>query len=100
MLDVRRLADLWGDAIVLSNPCGRQLDQAPVSLHLLPDAVNEIGNNLEVRLDTGIMCSQDIVAAMAHGASFTLVDRAFLYWLMAGGRPRLDHAIAILRGQI
>ncbi len=53
-----------------------------------------------MHLDTGIMSGQDIVAAIAHGARFTLVGRAYLYGLMAGGRPGVDRAIEILQGQI
>ena len=53
-----------------------------------------------MHLDTGIMSGQDIVAAVAHGAHFTLVGRAYLYGLMAGGREGVDRTIEILRGQI
>jgi L-lactate dehydrogenase (cytochrome) len=98
--DARRLADAGVDAIVLSNHGGRQLDRAPVPFHLLPSVVEEVGGDVEVHLDTGIMSGQDIVAAIAHGARFTLVGRAYLYGLMAGGRPGVDRAIEILRGQI
>ncbi|MGZ4489108.1 MAG: alpha-hydroxy acid oxidase [Nocardioides sp.] len=98
--DARRLADAGVDAIVLSNHGGRQLDRAPIPFHLLPQVVREVGSDLEVHLDTGIMSGQDVVAALAHGARFTLVGRAYLYGLMAGGRPGVDRAIEILRGQV
>ena len=98
--DARRLADAGVDAIVLSNHGGRQLDRAPVPFHLLPSVVDAVGRDLEVHLDTGLMSGQDIVAAVAHGAHFTLVGRAYLYGLMAGGRDGVDRAIEILRGQI
>jgi L-lactate dehydrogenase (cytochrome)/glycolate oxidase len=98
--DARRLADAGVDAIVLSNHGGRQLDRAPVPFHLLPSVVREVGDDVEVHLDTGIMSGQDIVAAVAHGAHFTLVGRAYLYGLMAGGRDGVDRAIEILRGQV
>jgi len=98
--DARRLADAGVDAIVLSNHGGRQLDRAPVPFHLLPSVVAAVGNDVEVHLDTGIMSGQDIVAAIAHGARFTLIGRAYLYGLMAGGRPGVDRAIDILRGQV
>jgi L-lactate dehydrogenase (cytochrome) len=100
LADAARLADAGVDAIVLSNHGGRQLDRAPVPFHLLPEVVKEVGSDLEVHLDTGIMSGQDIVAAVAHGARFTLVGRAYLYGLMAGGRPGVDRAIEILAGQI
>ena len=98
--DARRLAAAGVDAIVLSNHGGRQLDRAPVPFHLLPRVVDAVGSDLEVHLDTGIMSGQDIVAAVAHGARFTLIGRAYLYGLMAGGRDGVDCAIEIMRGQI
>jgi L-lactate dehydrogenase (cytochrome)/glycolate oxidase len=98
--DARRLADVGVDAIVLSSHGGRQLDRAPVPFHLLPSVVKEVGGELEVHLDTGIMSGQDIVAAVAHGAHFTYVGRAYLYGLMAGGRDGVDRTIEILRGQL
>jgi L-lactate dehydrogenase (cytochrome) len=99
--DATRLADAGVDAVLLSNHGGRQLDRAPVPFHLLPQVVKEVGGSgVEVHLDTGIMSGQDIVAAIAHGAHFTLVGRAYLYGLMAGGREGVDRAIEILRGQV
>ena len=81
------------DAVLLSNHGGRQLDRAPVPFHLLPDVVAAVGDSVEVHVDTGIMSGQDVVAAIAHGATFTLVGRAYLYGLMAGGRAGVDRAI-------
>jgi isopentenyl diphosphate isomerase/L-lactate dehydrogenase-like FMN-dependent dehydrogenase len=71
-----------------------------VPFHLLPDVVREVGSDVDVWLDTGIMSGGDIVAAVAHGARFTLVGRAYLYGLMAGGRRGVDRAIEILGSQI
>lgn len=98
--DARRVRDVGVDAVLLSNHGGRQLDRAPVPFHLLPDVVAAVGNDVEVHIDTGIMSGQDVVAAIAHGAHFTLIGRAYLYGLMAGGRDGVDRTIAILRGQI
>ena len=98
--DARRTTDAGADAVLLSNHGGRQLDRAPVPFRLLPDVVREVGADTEVWIDTGIMSGQDVVAAVAHGATFTLVGRAYLYGLMAGGREGVDRAIGILQGQI
>ena len=86
-------------AIQLSNHGGRQPDRAPVPFEILPQAVKEIGDT-EVYLDTGITHGADIVASFAAGAKFTFIGRAYLYGLMAGGRPGVDKAINILEGQI
>ncbi|MER3393842.1 MAG: alpha-hydroxy acid oxidase, partial [Microcella pacifica] len=98
--DARRLADLGVDGITLSNHGGRQLDRAPIPFHLLPEVVREVGNDTEVHLDTGIMTGADIVASVALGARFTLIGRAYLYGLMAGGREGVDRAIEILGSEI
>jgi L-lactate dehydrogenase (cytochrome) len=98
--DARRVADCGVDAITVSNHGGRQLDRAPIPFHLLPDVVHEVGRDVEVYLDTGIMSGADVVAAIAHGARFTWIGRAYLYGLMAGGRAGVDRAIEILSTEI
>ncbi|NEM92500.1 alpha-hydroxy acid oxidase [Galbitalea soli] len=98
--DARTLASMGVDGITLSNHGGRQLDRAPIPFHLLPEVVREVGKDTEVHLDTGIMSGADIVAAIALGAKFTLIGRAYLYGLMAGGREGVDRTIGILGDQI
>jgi L-lactate dehydrogenase (cytochrome) len=98
--DARKLTDLGVTGIVLSNHGGRQLDRAPVPFRLLPEVVREVGKDVEIAIDTGIMSGADIVASIALGAKFTLIGRAYLYGLMAGGREGVDRMIAILRDQI
>jgi len=98
--DAQKLASMGVDGILLSNHGGRQLDRAPIPFHLLPEVVREVGKDLEVHLDTGIMSGADIVAALALGARFTLIGRAYLYGLMAGGREGVDRTIEILAEQI
>ena len=94
--DARAVVDRGVDGIVLSNHGGRQLDRAPVPFHLLPSVVREVGKHTEILLDTGIMSGADIVAAIALGARCTLVGRAYLYGLMAGGEAGVTRAIDIL----
>ncbi|WP_375000732.1 alpha-hydroxy-acid oxidizing protein [Aeromicrobium sp. CTD01-1L150] len=98
--DAVRLADLGVDAVLLSNHGGRQLDRAPVPFHLLPQVRAAVGTDVEIHLDTGIMSGQDVVAALACGADFTLIGRAYLYGLMAGGRRGVDRTIEILATEI
>ncbi len=98
--DARRLAAAGVDAITLSNHGGRQLDRAPVPLRLLPEVAREVGKDIEIHLDTGITSGADIVAAIALGARFTMVGRAYLYGLMAGGRAGVDRTITILKTDI
>lgn len=88
------------DAIILSNHGGRQLDRAPVPFHLLPEVVKAVGKKTEVHVDTGIMHGADVIAALAAGAKFTWIGRAYLYGLMAGGKPGVDRSLEILKTQM
>ncbi len=88
------------DAIILSNHGGRQLDRAPVPFHLLPEVVKAVGKKTEVHVDTGIMHGADVIAALATGAKFTWIGRAYLYGLMAGGKPGVDRSLEILKTQM
>lgn len=60
----------------------------------------EVGADTEILLDTGIMSGADIVAAIALGARCTLIGRAYLYGLMAGGQAGVQRVIDILAEQI
>lgn len=98
--DAKRVVDHGADGIVVSNHGGRQLDRAPIPLHLLPEIAEAFKGRTAIMLDTGIMSGGDIVAALALGADFTLIGRAYLYGLMAGGRQGVDRAVEILRTEI
>ncbi len=100
LADARAVVDRGVDGIVLSNHGGRQLDRAPVPFQLLPEVAREVGADTEILLDTGIMSGADIVAAIALGARCTLIGRAYLYGLMAGGQAGVHRVIDILAEQI
>jgi L-lactate dehydrogenase (cytochrome) len=98
--DAKLVADLGCDAVVLSNHGGRQIDRGNTPLELLPSVVDAVGDRMEIYVDGGITSGTDIVAAMAFGASGTLVGRAFLYGLMAGGIDGVRRAAEILEKEI
>jgi L-lactate dehydrogenase (cytochrome) len=98
--DAKSAVDIGADAILLSNHGGRQLDRAPVPLHLLVDVKRELKSEAEVHIDTGIMHGADILAALALGADFTYIGRAYLYGLMAGGQEGVERALEILKLQM
>ena len=98
--DAKSAVGAGADAILLSNHGGRQLDRAPVPLHLLAEVKREIGSDAEIHLDTGIMHGADILAAIALGADFTYIGRAYLYGLMAGGQLGVERVLEILKVQM
>ena len=97
--DAREVVDRGADGIVVSNHGGRQLDRAPTPLDLLPDVVAAVGDRAEVFVDTGVTTGADVIAARALGARATLVGRAYLYGLMAGGQAGVARALEILAAE-
>ena len=98
--DAKRCAEYGIDAVLLSNHGGRQLDRAEVPFHILVQIRKELKSEIEIHLDTGIMHGGDVLAAIAHGAQFTYVGRAYLYGLMAGGQEGVERTMEILKGQM
>ena len=98
--DAKRVARAGADAVILSNHGGRQLDRAPAPLTLVKDVSRELKKDLEVHVDTGIMSGADVVAAIALGAKFTYIGKAYLYGLMAGGQEGVERALEIIKAEI
>jgi L-lactate dehydrogenase (cytochrome) len=98
--DARRVVALGADALVVSNHGGRQLDGAPSTISVLPRIVDAVQGRCEVMLDGGVRCGQDILKALALGATATLTGRAFLYGLGAMGRKGVSTALEIMRREL
>ena len=82
------------DALWVSNHAGRQFDAAPATI----DALRAIraATDLPLVFDSGIEGGLDILRAMACGADFVMLGRAFHYALAALGPDGLPHLIDIL----
>lgn len=95
--DARRVVELGVDGVVVSSHGGRQLDRTTAPLRQLPRVREALrGTRAEILMDSGVMCGADVVAALALGADFVLVGRAYLYGLMAGGEHGALRALNIL----
>lgn len=88
------------DGLVVSNHGGRQLDRAPIAFEALSEVRAEVGLEMEIIMDSGIMSGADIVAALCAGADFVLIGRAYLYGLMAGGEEGVSRAIELLAKEV
>ncbi len=98
--DAKLAADSGADAIVVSNHGGRQLDGAPSSISALPAIAEAVGHRIEVWMDGGIRSGQDVLKAWALGARGTLIGRAFVYGLGAGGEAGVTKALQIIAREL
>ena len=93
--DARIAADHGVDAISVSNHGGRQLDDAPPALDLVPPVVEAVGDRVEVYCDGGVRRGSDVLKALALGARACLIGRAYLYGLAAAGELGVDAVISM-----
>lgn len=98
--DARAAVNVGADAIVVSNHGGRQLDGALSAIKALPTIVDAVGDKAEVWMDGGIRSGQDVLRAIAMGAQGTLIGRAFLYGLGAGGQAGVTKALEIIHKEL
>ena len=93
--DARALEDLAVDAIWVSNHAGRQFDGAMASIEALPAI--RAATELPLIFDGGVEGGLDILRALALGADFIMLARAFHYALGALGSEGPAHLIDMLR---
>jgi L-lactate dehydrogenase (cytochrome) len=98
--DAAIAAGLGVDAIIVSNHGGRQLDGAPASIEVLPEIVAKVNGACEVWLDGGIRSGQDVFKAKALGADATLIGKAFLNGLGAGGKQGVTQCLEIIEKEL
>jgi (S)-mandelate dehydrogenase len=98
--DAIRAAEIGVDGIIVSNHGGRQLDQAPASLDVLPAIKAAVGDKLTVMLDSGVRRGADILIAWCLGAQFVFFGRPTLYGAVVGGLAGVNKAIDIFRTEI
>lgn len=89
--EAKSLADQGVDGVWLSNHAGRQFDGAPASIEVLP-TMRE-ATDLPIIFDSGIAGGLDILRALALGADFVMMGRAWHYALAALGTRGPDHLL-------
>ena len=96
--DAKRLAasdiGVW-----VSNHSGRQFDAGPACIDCLP-AIREAVPDAPIVFDSGVRGGLDVMRALAKGADFVMMGRAFHYAVAALGEAGPDHLVHILRADM
>ena len=98
--DAKMALQVGADAIIVSNHGGRQLDGALSSIRMLPSILEAVGDQIEVHLDSGIRSGQDVLKAVAMGATGTYIGRAFVYGLGAMGQAGVTRALDVIHKEL
>jgi L-lactate dehydrogenase (cytochrome) len=98
--DAKIAAKKGVDAIVVSNHGGRQLDGCSPTIDMLGPVVDAVGKKTEVWLDSGIRTGMDVMKALALGARGTMIGRAYIYGLGAGGEQGVTRALEIIQSEL
>ena len=93
--DASRLEDEGIDAIWVSNHAGRQFDAAPAAIDVLPSI--RAATTLPIVFDSGIEGGLDMLRAIALGADFVMMGRAWHYAVGAIGRDGPAHLANLMK---
>lgn len=88
--DAKLAFNLKYDAIVISNHGGRVMDYCCSPIRVLPKIKEEIGDKIEIYIDSGFRTALDIYKGLALGANAVLLGRPILYGLAAGGEKAVN----------
>ena len=98
--DAKLAVAVGADAIIVSNHGGRQLDGAPATIEALPAIVEAVGSQIEIWLDSGIRSGQDVIKALALGATGTMIGRSYIYGLGAMGQVGVTKSLEIIAKEL
>ena len=98
--DAKAAVATGADGIVVSNHGGRQMDGVSSSINMTPRIRDVVGDKTTIIMDGGIRSGQDVVKALANGADFTLIGRAWIWALAARGQAGLDALLATFKSEM
>lgn len=98
--DARDAVSFGADGIIVSNHGGRQLDGAPSSCRALPAIADAVKGDVKILVDSGIRTGLDVVRMLALGADCTMLGRAYIYALAAGGEAGVTNLLQLIENEM
>ncbi|MEM8850726.1 MAG: alpha-hydroxy acid oxidase [Pseudomonadota bacterium] len=98
--DAERLIAMGVNAIWVSNHAGRQFEGGPAAIDCLPPVVERVAGRVPVYYCSGLEGGLDILRALALGADFVFLGKAWYFALAAFGARGVDHLVHLLRADM
>ncbi|MDJ0277817.1 FMN-dependent L-lactate dehydrogenase LldD [Sphingomonas sp. 2R-10] len=98
--DAQDAVRFGADGIVVSNHGGRQLDGVLSTARALPPIADRVKGQIRILADSGIRSGLDVVRMLALGADATLIGRAFIYALAAGGEAGVTKLLSLIEAEM
>ena len=98
--DAERAIQEGCDFLWVSNHGGRQLDDTRASIDALEDIVRVVRGRVPIIVDGGFRRGNDVIKAIALGATAVAMGRVPVWGLAVGGAAGVSQALAILREEM
>jgi len=98
--DAERCVQHGADGVIVSNHGGRAEESGRATIESLPEVVEGVAGRVPVLVDSGFRRGNDIVKALALGATAICVGRPYLWGLAAFGQPGVERVLDILRAEL
>jgi isopentenyl diphosphate isomerase/L-lactate dehydrogenase-like FMN-dependent dehydrogenase len=98
--DARLCLEHGLDAVYVSNHGGRSLDYSPSTLEVLPEIVEAVQGRAPVLFDSGIRRGEDILKALALGATAVCLGRVPRWGLGSYGPAGVQRVLEVLQAEL
>nr|HPG31850.1 alpha-hydroxy-acid oxidizing protein [bacterium] len=98
--DALAAIECGASAIIVSNHGGRTIDNLPATIDVLPEIARAVNKKIPVLIDGGFRTGEDILKALALGASGVLIARPVIIYAVGGGETGVKIYLEEIKKQL
>jgi len=88
------------DGLIVSNHGGRAEESGRATIDSLPEVVEAVGGRIPVLVDGGVRRGNDVIKALARGATAVGIGRPYVWGLAAFGQRGVEKVLDLLRAEL